>query len=51
LIRGNRLEHLVQDFTPPRFFAIGTNHERTKKYAFRKMGRLPKFPPGKKLFE
>ncbi len=45
IIRGNGLEHLVQDYTGPRFFVIGTNHEACKKHAWRKLGRLPPLPP------
>ncbi|RYP67437.1 hypothetical protein DL769_005769 [Monosporascus sp. CRB-8-3] len=44
-LRGNGLDHLVQDYSGPRFFVIGTNHETCKKYAWRKLGRLPPLPP------
>jgi hypothetical protein len=45
IIRGNGLDHLVQDYTGPRFFVIGTNHETCKKHALRNLGRLPPLPP------
>ncbi|KAK8013915.1 hypothetical protein PG990_007211 [Apiospora arundinis] len=45
LIRGGGMEHLVTDFTGPRFFVVGTNHETARKYAMRKLGRLPPLPP------
>ncbi|KAK8084409.1 hypothetical protein PG997_005680 [Apiospora hydei] len=45
LIRGSGLEHLVTDFAGPRFFIVGTNHETARKYALRKLGRLPPLPP------
>ncbi|KAI5920650.1 hypothetical protein F4810DRAFT_723205 [Camillea tinctor] len=41
VIRGDKLEHLVTDYTPPRYFLIGTNHESVKRWAFRKMGMEP----------
>ncbi|RYP73563.1 hypothetical protein DL770_007753 [Monosporascus sp. CRB-9-2] len=44
-LRGNGLDHLVQDYSGPRFFVIGTNHETCKKYAWRKLGRLPPLAP------
>jgi hypothetical protein len=43
LIRGNALEHVVSDYTGPRFFIVGTNHESCKRHALRKLGRLPHF--------
>ncbi|KAK7942513.1 uncharacterized protein PG986_011626 [Apiospora aurea] len=45
LIRGSGLEHLVTDFAGPRFFIVGTNHETARKYALRKLDRLPPLPP------
>ncbi|KAK8090051.1 hypothetical protein PG997_005012 [Apiospora hydei] len=44
LLRGSGLEHLVTDFRGPRFFVVATNHETSKKYAWRAMGRLPPLP-------
>ena len=35
LIRGHHLEHLVTDFTGPRYFVVGTNHESTKQAVWR----------------
>jgi hypothetical protein len=35
------LEHLVEDYSGERYFIVGTNHESTKKFAWRRMGRLP----------
>ncbi|KAK8135040.1 hypothetical protein PG984_007052 [Apiospora sp. TS-2023a] len=37
LVRSERMEHLVADYTGPRYFVAGTNHESVKKYAMRKM--------------
>lgn len=45
MLRGNGLDHLVEDYTPPRWFVIGTNHEPAKKHAWRKLGRAPELPP------
>ncbi|KAK7952418.1 uncharacterized protein PG986_008146 [Apiospora aurea] len=45
LTRGSGLEHLVTDFQGPRFFAVATNHESSKKFAWRAKGRLPPLPP------
>ncbi|KAK8048601.1 hypothetical protein PG994_010331 [Apiospora phragmitis] len=45
LLRGGGLEHLVTDFQGPRFFVVATNHETSKKYAWRAKGRLPPLPP------
>ncbi|KAK5652931.1 hypothetical protein OQA88_9410 [Cercophora sp. LCS_1] len=45
IIRGHGLEHLVQDYSGPRFFVIGTNHESCKRHAWRRLGRLPPLPP------
>jgi hypothetical protein len=45
IIRGDGMDHLVQDYSGPRFFVIGTNHEACKKHALRKLGRLPPLPP------
>ena len=44
ILRGSGLEHLVQDYSGPRFFVIGTNHESCKRHAMRKLGRLPPLP-------
>ncbi|KAI1082947.1 hypothetical protein F5B20DRAFT_597160 [Whalleya microplaca] len=41
IIRGDGLDHLVSDYSGPRFFMIGTNHESCKRFAFRAMGRSP----------
>lgn len=45
LIRGHHLEHLVTDFTGPRYFVVGTNHESTKQAVWRKLGRAPPLSP------
>ncbi|KAK0622401.1 hypothetical protein B0T14DRAFT_563854 [Immersiella caudata] len=45
LIRGTVLRHPVENFTGPRFFLIGTNHENVKRNAWRKLGKLPALPP------
>ena len=38
------LEHLVQDYSGPQFFVIGTDHEACRRHAMRKLGRLPALP-------
>ncbi|KAI0007275.1 hypothetical protein F4779DRAFT_643313 [Xylariaceae sp. FL0662B] len=45
LIRGDALEHLVQDFSGPRFFTVGTNHESCRQFALRKLGKVEPLPP------
>ncbi|KAK8017791.1 hypothetical protein PG993_014117 [Apiospora rasikravindrae] len=35
IIRGDKMDHFVTDFSGPRYFVIGTNHEAVKKYALR----------------
>ncbi|KAK8018928.1 hypothetical protein PG991_008118 [Apiospora marii] len=58
VLRGDKMEHLVADYTGPRYFVIGTNHESVKRHALRKMhessssgnnatgdGTLPPLPP------
>jgi hypothetical protein len=45
VIRGTGLDHLVSDYSGPRFFIIGTNHESVKRCASRKLGRLPPLQP------
>ncbi|KAK0748606.1 hypothetical protein B0T21DRAFT_407105 [Apiosordaria backusii] len=45
LIRGTDLDHLVSDYSGPRFFIIGTNHESVKRNVWRKLGRLPELTP------
>lgn len=47
ILRGNELEHLVQDFEPPRWFIVGTNHKECQQNAWRKLGRAPPLPPPK----
>ncbi|KAK8078513.1 hypothetical protein PG996_004683 [Apiospora saccharicola] len=37
LVRSDRMEHLVADYTGLRYSVAGTNHESVKKYAMRKM--------------
>lgn len=44
ILRGSGLEHLVHDYSGPRFFDIGTNHEACRRHAMRKLGRLPALP-------
>lgn len=44
IIRGDVMEHLVADYSGPRFFIVGTNHESCKRNAFRRMGRQPPLP-------
>lgn len=51
LIRGTGLDHLVADYTGPRYFLIGTNHESVKRNAWRKLGRLPPLQPKRKRGE
>ena len=45
VIRGTALYLLVEDYSGPRFFLIGTNHESVKRHVWRKLGRLPPLPP------
>lgn len=47
ILRGNEMEHLVQDFEPPRWFIVGTNHKECRQNAWRKLGRAPPLPPAK----
>ncbi|OIW34298.1 hypothetical protein CONLIGDRAFT_688047 [Coniochaeta ligniaria NRRL 30616] len=51
LIRGTALEHLVADYSGPRFFLIGTNHESVKRCAWRKLGRLAPLAPKRRREE
>lgn len=44
ILRGSGLVHLVHDYSGPRFFVIGTNHEACRRHAMRKLGRLPALP-------
>ncbi|KAK8137519.1 hypothetical protein PG984_003012 [Apiospora sp. TS-2023a] len=37
ILRGDRMDHLVTDFSGHRYFVIGTNHESVRKHAVRKM--------------
>jgi hypothetical protein len=39
---------MVQDYSGPRFFLIGTNHESVKRHAWRNLGRLPALAPKRK---
>ncbi|KAK7965824.1 uncharacterized protein PG986_000101 [Apiospora aurea] len=39
IIRGDKMDHLVTDFSGPRYFVIGTSHEAVKKYALRQMAQ------------
>ncbi|KAI1337759.1 hypothetical protein F5Y15DRAFT_425475 [Xylariaceae sp. FL0016] len=48
ILRGTPLEHFVQDYQGTRFFIIGTSHESCKRWAWRKLGRLPPLPPPKR---
>ncbi|KAK8052933.1 hypothetical protein PG996_012234 [Apiospora saccharicola] len=45
VLRGDKLEHMVTDYTGPRYFIIGTNHESVKRHALRKMNGDPLPPP------
>lgn len=45
VLRGNGLEHLVEDYVPPRRFVIGTSHEPVRRHARRKLGLEPPLPP------
>ncbi|KAK8131753.1 hypothetical protein PG984_008191 [Apiospora sp. TS-2023a] len=46
VLRGDKLEHMVTDYTGPRYFVIGSNHESVKRHALRKMnGDQPPPPP------
>lgn len=40
IIRGSEVDHLVTDYVGLRIFNVGTNHETTRRYAFRAMGKL-----------
>lgn len=40
ILRGSGLEHLVQDYSGPRFFVIGTTHEACRSHAMRKLWTL-----------
>ena len=52
ILRGSGLEHLVQDYSGPPFFVIGTNHESCKRHSMRKLGRLPPLPErGPRVFK
>lgn len=67
VLRGDMVEHMVADYTGPRYFIIGTNHESVKRHALSKMhasshnnatadgGALPPLPPplddGKPVYE
>ncbi|KAK7980185.1 hypothetical protein PG989_012642 [Apiospora arundinis] len=37
IVRGDKMGHLVADYSGPRYFIIGTNHESVKIHAVRKM--------------
>lgn len=37
VLRGDKLEHMVMDYTGPRYFFIGSNHESVKRHALRKI--------------
>ncbi|KAK8002150.1 hypothetical protein PG991_014372 [Apiospora marii] len=37
ILRGDKMDHLVTDFSGPRYFVIGTNHESVRRHAVRKM--------------
>ncbi|KAK7955241.1 hypothetical protein PG988_015935 [Apiospora saccharicola] len=37
ILRGDKMEHLVTDYSGPRYFVIGTNHEAVKRWAVRRM--------------
>ncbi|RYP18293.1 hypothetical protein DL765_004013 [Monosporascus sp. GIB2] len=37
----NFLSLFALDYSGPRYFMVGTNHESCKRFAFRKLGRLP----------
>ncbi|KAK8066821.1 hypothetical protein PG997_013568 [Apiospora hydei] len=39
IIRGDKMNHLVTDFSGPRYFVIGTNHKAFKMYAQRQMAQ------------
>lgn len=39
ILRGDKMDHLVTDYTGPRYFVIGTNHESVRRHAERKMGQ------------
>ncbi|KAI0024321.1 hypothetical protein F4780DRAFT_768939 [Xylariomycetidae sp. FL0641] len=41
IVAGDVLEHLVLDYTGPRYFIIGTNHRAVQRRVLRDMGRLP----------
>ncbi|KAK6855582.1 hypothetical protein PG995_007733 [Apiospora arundinis] len=41
VLRGDKMDHLVTDYSGPRYFVIGTNHESVRKHAERKMARAP----------
>ncbi|KAI1081826.1 hypothetical protein F5B20DRAFT_588382 [Whalleya microplaca] len=44
VIAGDVLDHLVTDYSGTRFFLIGTNHESTKRYIWRNIGRSTPLP-------
>ncbi|KAK8006007.1 hypothetical protein PG991_012304 [Apiospora marii] len=37
LLRGDRMDHLVADYTGPRYFVTGTHHESVRQYAMNQM--------------
>ncbi|KAK7949272.1 uncharacterized protein PG986_010158 [Apiospora aurea] len=38
VMRGDRMDHLVADYTGPRYFAVTTHHESVHRYVKRKLG-------------
>lgn len=38
VLRGDKMDRLVADYTGPRYFVIGTHHESVKRYIMRKVG-------------
>ncbi|KAK8002151.1 hypothetical protein PG991_014373 [Apiospora marii] len=37
ILRGDKMDHLVTDYSGPRYFVIGTNHEAVRRWAMRRM--------------
>lgn len=40
VVRGDDIDHYIEDYSGPRFFTIGTHHESSRRSAWRKLGRV-----------
>ncbi|KAK8066820.1 hypothetical protein PG997_013567 [Apiospora hydei] len=40
ILRGDKMDHLVTDYSGPRYFVIGTHHESMRRHAMRKLREM-----------